>query len=90
MIEILTMLFSVIAIITSAVTAYFSWYKSRAIYDIEKYKFPKNVGDSKTDEDKKHEQTLKEKLKIGNWQILYVYERNVNNELMIVIGKIKK
>ncbi|MBU4338175.1 hypothetical protein KKD57_01305 [Patescibacteria group bacterium] len=86
MIEILTILFSVIAIIISI----YSWQKSRAIYDIEKYKFPKNVGGSKTDEDEKHEQALKEKLKTGNWQILHIYERNVNNELMIVIGKIKK
>ncbi len=85
MIEILTILFSVIAIIISV----YSWQKSRAIYDIEKYKFPKNVGDSKTNEDIKHEKVIKEKLKTGNWQILHIYERNAN-ELIVVIGKIKK
>lgn len=84
-IEILTSILSVFAIIISI----YSWHKSRAIYDIEKYKFPKNVGDSKTDEDKRHEKAIKEKLKTGNWQILHIYEKN-NNELMIVIGKIKK
>lgn len=66
-----------------------SWSKSRAIYDIEKYKFPKNVGDSKNKEDKRHEEAIRGKLKTGNWQILHIYERN-NNELMIVLGKIKK
>lgn len=83
-IELLTIILSIIAIIISV----YSWHKSRAIYDIEKYKFPKNVGDSKTDEDRGHENAIKEKLKTGNWQILHIYERNAN-ELMIVIGKIK-
>lgn len=82
---IISFIFSLVAVVVSIT----SWYKSRAIYDIEKYKFPKNVGDSKTDEDKLHEKAIKEKLKTGNWQILHIYERN-NNELMIVIGKIKK
>ena len=84
-IEILTIILSIIAIVISV----YSWHKSRAIYDIEKYKFPKNVGDSKTDEDKRHEKAIKEKLKTGSWQILHIYERNAN-ELMIVIGKIRK
>ncbi len=85
MIEILPILLSVIAIVISV----YSRQKSRAIYDIEKYKFPKNVGSSKTDEDIKHEKAIKEKLKTGNWQILHIYERNIN-ELMVIIGKIKK
>lgn len=84
-IDIFSIIFSLVAIIISV----YSWHKSRAIYDIEKYKFPKNVGDSKTSEDLNHEEALKEKLKTGEWQILHIYERN-DNELMIVIGKIKK
>lgn len=82
---IISLPFSLIAIIISIV----SWHKSRAIYDIKKYKFPKSVGDSKTDEDLKHEKAIKEILGTGKWQILHIYERN-NNELMIVVGKIKK
>jgi len=82
---VVSLILSVFAIVISVI----SWYKSRAIYDIEKYKFPKNVGDSKTSEDLNHEKALKEKLNTGKWQILHIYERN-NNELMIIIGKIKK
>ena len=66
-----------------------AWYKSRAIYDIAKYKFPKHVGDSKTKDDIRHEEALREKLKTGKWQILHIYEQSVNT-LMIVIGKVKK
>jgi len=84
-IDIFSIIFSLIAIIISI----YSWHKSRAIYDIEKYKFPKKVGDSKTNEDLEHEKAIKEKLKTGEWQILHIYERN-DNELMVVIGKIKK
>ncbi len=60
-IDIFSIIFSLVAIIISV----YSWYKSRAIYDIEKYKFPKNVGDSKTSEDLNHEKVLKEKLRTG-------------------------
>jgi hypothetical protein len=84
-IEILTIILSIFAIVISV----YSWHKSRAIYDIEKYKFPKNVGDSKTDKDKRHEKAIKEKLQTGNWLILHIYERNAT-ELMLVLGKIKK
>ncbi|PJE59726.1 MAG: hypothetical protein COU85_02055 [Candidatus Portnoybacteria bacterium CG10_big_fil_rev_8_21_14_0_10_44_7] len=79
---------SIIAIIVSAK----GWHKSRAIYDIEKFKFPKRVGNSKTDEDKRLESALRNKLKTGQWQILHIYE-NVNprsNEvlgLIVIIGK---
>ncbi len=83
--DIITLIFSLVAIILSI----YSWHKSRVIYDIEKYKFPKNVGDSKTEEDLRHEKKLKEKLKSGKWQIVHVYERN-SDELMIVVGKVKK
>ena len=71
------------------IIAMLSWHKSRAIYDIEKYKFPKRVGDSKTQTDKDHESAFKEKLKSGDWQILHTYDYN-NEELMIVVGKIKE
>jgi hypothetical protein len=84
-IDIFSIIFSLIAVIISV----YSWHKSRAIYDIEKYKFPKKVGDSKTNEDLEHEKAIKEKLKTGEWQILHIYERN-NDELVVVIGKIKK
>lgn len=83
--DIITLVFSLIAIILSV----YSWHKSRVIYDIEKYKFPKNVGDSKSEEDLRHEKELKEKLKSGKWQIAHIYERN-SNELMVVVGKVKK
>lgn len=66
-----------------------AWHRSRAIYDIAKYKFPKNVGDSKTDDDKRLEQALRDKLKTGKWQILHIYEQSANT-LMIVLGKVKK
>ena len=66
-----------------------AWHKSRAIYDIAKYKFPKNVGDSKTEDDIRHEKALQEKLKTGKWQILHIYEQSANN-LMVVLGKVKK
>ena len=66
-----------------------SWHKSRAIYDIAKYKFPKSVGNSKTDEDIRHEEALREKLKTGKWQILHIYEQSANT-LIVVIGKVKK
>lgn len=82
---IFTFIFSLIAVAVSIA----SWYKSRAIYDIEKYKFPKRVGDSKTTEDLNHEKILKKKLKTGVWQILHMYDKG-NDELMIVIGKTKK
>lgn len=75
--------------IIALILAVLSWHKSRAIYDIEKYKFPKRVGDSKTEDDRRHEKALKEKLESGKWQILHIYDYN-NEELMIVIGKIKK
>ena len=84
-IDIFSIIFSLIAVIISV----YSWHKSRAIYDIEKYKFQKKVGDSKTNEDLEHEKAIKEKLKTGEWQILHIYERN-NDELVVVIGKIKK
>ncbi len=89
---------SIIAILISAVAIVISvtgWHKSRAIYDIEKFKFPKRVGDEKTQGDIEHESALKEKLKTGQWQILHIYE-NVNprtgetTELMVVIGKNSK
>lgn len=66
-----------------------SWSRNRATYKLEKYKFPKNVGKSKTDDDKQHEKVLEDKLKTGNYQIEYIYERN-EKELMIVVGKLKK
>ncbi|MDZ7798672.1 MAG: hypothetical protein U5L76_03585 [Patescibacteria group bacterium] len=66
-----------------------AWHKSRAIYDIVKYKFPKNVGDSKTADDIRHEKALQDKLKTGKWQILHIYEQSANT-LMIVLGKVKK
>lgn len=56
---IFTFIFSLIAVVISIA----SWYKSRAIYDIEKYKFPKRVGNSKTNEDLNHEKILKKNLK---------------------------
>lgn len=88
-IEILGIAISFILSLIAVVISIISWYKSRAIYDIEKFKFPKRVGDSKTQDDIKHEEALKEKLKTGSWQILHIYERN-NDELMVVIGKVKK
>lgn len=86
----IAIIISIVAILISV----FSWHKSRAIYDIKKFKFPKRVGDSKTEEDKKHEVALREELETGNWQILHIYEnndpRNQGSELMIVIGRNKK
>jgi len=82
----------VIAIIISGIALYVSWqawHKSRAVYDIEKYKFPKRVGNSKTNEDKRKEAALKGRLKTGKWQISYIYERS-DDELMIIITKLKK
>lgn len=88
---------SILAIIISVIAIFIStlgWHKSRAIYDIEKYKFPKRVGDSKTVEDKRHENALKEKLKKGKWQILHICENlnseNMSSDLIIVVGKNKK
>lgn len=78
----------IIALVALGVSIW-SWHKSRAIYDIAKYKFPKSVGDSKTDEDRRHEEALREKLKSGKWQILQIYEQSANT-LMVVIGKVKK
>lgn len=75
--------------ILALIIAMFSWHKSRAIYSIEKYKFPKKVGNSKTENDKNHEKALMDKLKSGRWQILHIYDYN-NDELMIVIGKTKE
>lgn len=82
---IISFLFSLVAVVVSIA----SWYKSRAIYDIEKFKFPKRVGKSKTSDDIRLEEALKNKLKTGNWQILHIYDKS-NDELMIVIGKVKR
>ncbi len=78
----------ILSILASAVSIK-SWHKSRAIYDIVKYKFPKNVGDSKTKSEIIHEKALREKLRTGKWQVLHIYESS-NKYLMIVIGKNKK
>lgn len=80
---------SIFISIIALILAMLSWHKSRAIYDIEKYKFPKKVGESKTENDKNHERALKEKLKSGKWQILHIYDYS-DDELMIVLGKIKE
>jgi len=83
--EIIAVVFSVIALFVSIQT----WHKSRAIYDVAKYKFPKSVGDSKTEDDIRHEKALQDKLKTGKWQILHIYEQSANT-LMIVLGRVKK
>lgn len=80
---------SIIIAVLAIIIAMISWRKSRSIYDIEKFKFPKKVGDSKTQTDRDHENALKKKLKSGEWQILHIYDYN-SEELMIVIGKIKE
>lgn len=82
----------IIAVIVSLAALFVSiqaWHRSRAIYDIAKYKFPKRVGNSKTEDDIRREGALREKLKTGKWQILHVYEQSANT-LMIVLGKVKK
>lgn len=66
-----------------------SWSKSRSVYQLEKYKFPKNVGDSKDAGDIRHEKVLNEKLSSGNYQIEHIYDKD-NRELMVVLGKINK
>lgn len=82
----------VVSLISVGITAYFawhSWHRSRSIYELKKYKFPKRVGESKTEVDKKHEKALNGKLKSGIWTVLYTYEHS-DQELIIIIGKTKK
>ncbi|MBI2410395.1 MAG: hypothetical protein HYV32_00670 [Candidatus Kerfeldbacteria bacterium] len=81
--------FGIILSLVAIGISVYSWHKSRVIYDIEKFKFPKRVGDSKTDNDQRLEKALKEKLKSGTWQILHIYDCN-EEELMVVIGKTKR
>ena len=82
----------IIAIILSGGALFVSkqaWHRSRAIYDIAKYKFPKQIGDSKTENDKRLENALRKKLRTGKWQVMHIYEKSANT-LMIVIGKVRK
>lgn len=53
--EIIAVAISLAALIVSIQ----AWHKSRAIYGIAKYKFPKNVGDSKTEDDIRHKKLCK-------------------------------
>jgi len=85
-------IFNIISLVfafAALVIAISSWHKSRATYDIKKYKFPKRVGEGKTISDKKHEDALRAELESGKWEILHIYEYS-HDELMIVIGKTKK
>lgn len=66
-----------------------AWHKSRAVYDISRYKISRHVGDSKDAEDLRHEKALRQALQTGNWQILHIYEQP-ENTLMFVLGRIKK
>ena len=65
-----------------------TWSKSRSVYKLEKYKFPKNVGDSKDVGDLRHEKALNEKLSTGEYQIEHIYDKD-DRELMIVLGRVK-
>lgn len=59
---------SILANITLAIFFGFkTWQKSRAVYRLEKYKFPKNVGESKDAGDIRHEKILNEKLSTGEY-----------------------
>jgi len=81
--------FSLLIAIIALVISYYSWHKARATYDIKKYKFPKKVGESKSDKDRQDEASLKKELESGKWEILHIYDYN-DDQLMIIIGKTKK
>lgn len=66
-----------------------SWSNTRSIYWLEKYKFPKAVGNSKTPNEIRVESVLNNKLKSGKYQIVHVYETS-SNILMVIVGRIKK
>jgi hypothetical protein len=86
MIDIVTLIVSLIAIVVSIV----SWYKSRAIYDIQRYKIPKTMGNSMTEDEKEHIQALQDVLSTGKWAILDIYDDRDSKWKIFVIQKLKK
>ena len=87
---------SVIFSTISLVFVYLSWRKSRVIYDLERYKFAKDSGDSRDNDEKATDKKLAEVLSTGKYTIVSTYDmddptKGIRSKWnMVVLGRIKK